>query len=575
MNVTFRRLLLASTAATIIGYGGNAAAQSSIAVATGVLTIAAGLEAYTAANSQLSDGTTVDATVATVGTLTVDVTDAAAVTVGQTMLNNSVSALARLNQTTQTVNVQSPLPADGALTGAIVATTTTASTFAGVAMLNMQNALDTAQVTANITSAPISLTVAALGMTGDAIAAANQIVADVLVNDAVNSLTATGTAGGNLAVPAAIASVQTATQTAAINAEASIAGATTGVAIDLSALTAAFTGNAVVENNAVAARVGVNTAQNELVAGSATSTANGIGLAIGLDPSLATAAGVASFVADYGVANAQVASGIGADANILAGIMTITLPVAQDVTGTASVAGNTILADAGVNTATNRAIVNTAGLLTASVGVGSAQSLTDDTNVFNANVTTATLTIKGGQFDNASEAFIQGNTVAARFAGNDATNVLGLTNTASLVNSQAAIVGFQVNTDVTATATVGTATLEIDVNAAASDGRALQVTGNTVEASGVLNRQTNLMVVSGGPAFGAAGQAASQLVSSQQQTNNGSVTSTVTSATMAVTSGSGPTASVFAANNTIRASAMGNVSSNTISNTARSFSLGR
>ncbi len=589
MTLTFRRLLLASTAATVIGYSGTAAAQTAeIDVASGAVTIAAGLEAFNVANSQVTDGATAVATVVTTGTLTGSVTDAAAVTVNQTLLANTVSALARLNQTTNTVQIQSPLAAGP--TGAVeVNATIVAATENGVSLLNMQTQSDPVQALANVTDALMSLTVNAAGLTGaNAVIAESSVVADVLMNDAVNSLTATGS-GGNLAVPAALASVQRVNQvTTAVDATATVG--TAAITVDLSLLTDALTGNAVIENNAVAARAGVNSAANELVAGSAAAPANGLGTAITLNPADASAGGVGTagagtaVNADYAVANFQTALGVGAVATITSADLTVLLPAAQDIVGgIASVSGNTILADANLNTATNRAIVTTAGVAGPSVAVGSAQFLDPNapagTNAFNAEVTNATLTIGGGQFDGDSDALVQGNTVAARFAGNVATNVLGLTGSGSLANGQAAIVGYQevapTNNAVAATAEVDTALLEINVNAAASTGNALSATGNTVEASAVLNNQTNLMVVSGGPAFGATARAPSQLVSSTQLITSASVTSTVDNATVNIVSGSGPTASVTAANNAIRASAMGNVSSNTISNTARSFSLGR
>jgi len=271
MTRTFRKLLLATSAVTMIGYAGAASAQSSIDASTGAtagaITIAAGLEAMMVGNSQI--GVTTDATTNVTGTVTTDVTGGV-LTTPQTNVNSVIETLSRLNQATNTVQGDVTTPGTAA-TGAVSITPGTSVTAnVGAGIVSFQD-IQTTLATATNTNGAVTTTVDGTSINQATTVASSRIVADALANDVSNSVNVTGT-GGALGTQAAIASLQNADGLGAV--EATIAtGASVGAVMGTTGLLA--DGTVTVSGNVVGARAGLNQAANELVVGNG-SAASGL-----------------------------------------------------------------------------------------------------------------------------------------------------------------------------------------------------------------------------------------------------------------------------------------------------------
>lgn len=598
----FRTMLLASTALVATGFVSAASAQSTIDNA-GVISVAAGLEGFVAATSQLGSSadfnaevTGADQTIDQTGTTIID---------PQTIFGNDVTAETRLNQTTATVNVAAP--DGGTFTGATsVASATGVSIDAGVGIASSQTVTDAGDVTANVgaTAAPVSnsITLTAPTITGDIVLGGNQTIADALANDAMNSVNATANGTGNLSIPVAIANLQTFTPDA--DGTSVSAGSFGDMTVTLGSGNTSLTGDVRLDENVIGSRAGMNAATNELVAGAADGTAQG-GLAGTLDATdLDTSGAIDSFIADFSIASLQVidagTDGATTPADTFANIASTTegvvsldvQPLTVVADGTELTArGNSILSEALGNDVTNRAIVTTDGLNGVSVGVASAQEITgDDTlsgdtsaqaNFDLSAFTTGEISIDGGTTlgtaggELASVTVdLSGNRIGAEAAGNQALNIAAVTSTGSLGGSTGYVAGVQTATNLDAAAVVNTANVVANfaeiANGTTGDASAT-LNGNAVFATAALNTQTNILQNSGSSAF----DGSTMVSTSRQNITGGSVSALVGAADISLAGVADSSAIGNVSNNSVLASASGNVSTTSITNRSAGFSFTR
>jgi filamentous hemagglutinin len=582
-NRRLRHLMFASTALVAVNLASVASAQSTIDDA-GIISIAAGLDGFIAATSQLGDGTTLAIGSNVTGEVTIDVTDPASITVDQTIFGTMIEATTRLNQATNTVDV-SVADTGVAFTGstdidlatAAPADQITMNAAAGILNRQVIDGVDT-DITAEIQGAAggvVEILIDTLAIGGDLTASGNQIVADALGNDAANTMTVSGAGGAPLQDPVAIANLQSIEGTAVDITATVDAGL---VQIDTSAAVASdITGDISLDTNVIAARAGANTATNQITAG------NGTGYVVGtvagtLDPSaLDTVDIIGAFTADIGIASLQnIDAGLTVQAEVTNGQVLAVLDATDTVTGAnVSLVGNQILAAAQGNTVTNRAFATVGGVDGVSVGVASLQDFagaaTGTATTIGSTVAAAEISLTGGEFEINGEIDISGNKVAATTTANEAQNVISLSSAGILGGSQAAAVGRQIATDVIATADVDGAILNASVNAAGVVGDAVRMNDNTVLASAALNSLSNVVFGSGSSALSSN----TLIASGRQEISGGSVIATLASAELGIISGTGATASGTMTNNTLSAVATGNVASNTIVNRTASFSFTR
>jgi len=572
MTRTFRKLLLATSAVTMIGYAGAASAQSSIDASTGAtagaITIAAGLEAMMVGNSQI--GVTTDATTNVTGTVTTDVTGGV-LTTPQTNVNSVIETLSRLNQATNTVQGDVTTPGTAA-TGAVSITPGTSVTAnVGAGIVSFQD-IQTTLATATNTNGAVTTTVDGTSINQATTVASSRIVADALANDVSNSVNVTGT-GGALGTQAAIASLQNADGLGAV--EATIAtGASVGAVMGTTGLLA--DGTVTVSGNVVGARAGLNQAANELVVGNG-SAASGLNSGNGIEAASLTGftGDVASFDADYAIANSQVATLTGGVTSTIDGFgVGASLAAATAVAANVSVLGNQVTSDAVANSATNRLVASVDSINPAVAAVGSVQSNTgtDVTSTITTGalgIGDATFLAIGGVMAANTTFTVADNTVSATAVSNRANNVLGLNSSGGMAGSIGAVAGNQYVDTVTANASVTAADVGAFTSGSAPTS-AVDVLNNQVLASAALNSQTNLVVGSG-----ATGYSPASLVATNTQYATASTsTATIGDGNIAGLSAAGDV-SVTAANNTIKAMASANVATNTVANTSRSFSFGR
>lgn len=597
----FRRVLMASTALVAAGFVSAASAQSTIDSA-GVISVAAGLEGFVAATSQLGSGADFNAEV-TGADQTIDLTGTTIID-PQTIFGNDVTAETRLNQTTATVNVAAP--DGGTFTGATaVASATGVSINAGVGIASLQTVTDAGDVTANVGTAvaPVtnSITLTAPTVTGDIVLGGNQTIADALANDAMNSVNATSNGGGNMSMPAAIANLQTFTPDA--DGTSVSAGSFGDVKVTLGTGNTSLTGDVRLDENVIGSRAGVNTATNELVAGTTDGTAQG-GLVGTLSATAVDASGaIGSFVADFSIASLQVidagTDGATTPADTFANIASTTQGVVSlDVQagtvvddGTELTArGNTILSEALGNDVTNRGIVTTDGLNGVSVGVASAQEITGDPTLTGATAaqanfdlsayTTGEITIDGGALNTAGGELasvtvdLSGNRIGAEASGNQALNIAAVTSTGSLSGSTGYVAGRQTATNLDVGAVVDSADIVANfaeiANGTTGDASAT-LNGNEVFATAALNTQTNILQNTGSSAFGTS----TMVGTSRQNITGGSVSALVGAADISLAGGTASSAIGSVSNNTVLASATGNVATTSITNRSAGFNFTR
>jgi hypothetical protein len=582
---TLRTALLASSAIIAVSLSSMANAQSTIA-ADGTISVAAALDGFLAATSQLGTGADLAATV-TGADRSLSPTSSTSITNDQTILGNEVTAQTRLNQST--VNLAVSTPAGSGFTGATAledgGATSVASMDAGIGILSLQDAAGgaTAQTySATVTSGNNTIAADAPTISGVLALGGNQTIADVLVNDATNTITATAGGTGNVNVPAAIANLQVITPgtDATDGFDIDIAATVTGANTVTLTNTTALSGDVRLDENAIGARAGANTAVNDLFAGGADGGAIG-GLTGTLSSAaLDTAGKITSFVGDFTVANLQMlektAGATGTDASgavnlnaITTGSVGLTAPVGAVTTSTLITArSNTIVSEAAGNTATNRAIVTTEGLDGVSVGVASAQEATGLGTADITASTTGNITMTGGELA-STVVDMSGNTIGANAVANEALNVAAITSTGSLGGSTGYVAGRQTATDMEVAATVASG--DITANFAEAAGGSVTMSGNNVYATAALNTQSNIAQNIGSSAFGASTMAST----SRQAIVGGGVTATITSADIGLTSIGDTSTTTSIANNAVMASATGNVSTTSISNRNASFSFTR
>lgn len=595
----FRNFLLAGTALVAVNAGSIAIAQSTID-ADGTIDVSSALEGFIAATSQLGTATELSSTV-TGGDRSIDLTETATISDDQSIFGNDVTAQTRLNQSTATLSVSTPESATS-LTGATILTdgaTPATSIDAGVGIVSLQDSAGESSLTAadqtfsaTVTSGSNSITLNAPTVSGAVTLGGNEAIADVLVNDATNTISASASGTGNVNLPVAIANLQTitpgddsTTNDFDVNINATATASNTVVIDSTNTLLSA---DVRIDENTIGARAGANTAVNDLFAGDADGAALG-SISGTLDSAaLDTSGAIASFVADFAVANLQrleqAANGAGA-VNVTAttdGAMELTLAPATVTSSTPvlSLSSNTILSDATGNTATNRSVVTTEGLNGVSVGVASVQeasglnTLTGDI----AAITTGPIMISGaagtsgtagGKLDSTT-VNMSGNTIGANAVGNEALNIAAVTSTGSLDGSTNYVAGRQTANDMSILATVTNG--DITANFAEIDGTStVAMNGNNVYATAALNTQTNMAQNTGSSAFGGTLMAST----SRQEIVGGSVASLITSADVSLNGVAASTVPTSITNNTILASATGNVSTTSISNRSTGFSFMR
>lgn len=598
-KMKFRNFLLAGTALVAVNAGSIAIAQSTID-ADGTIDVSSALEGFIAATSQLGTATELSSTV-TGGDRSIDLTETATISDDQSIFGNDVTAQTRLNQSTATLSVSTPESATS-LTGATILTdgaTPATSIDAGVGIVSLQDSAGESSLTAadqtfsaTVTSGSNSITLNAPTVSGAVTLGGNEAIADVLVNDATNTISASASGTGNVNLPVAIANLQTitpgddsTTNDFDVNINATATASNTVVIDSTNTLLSA---DVRIDENTIGARAGANTAVNDLFAGDADGAALG-SISGTLDSAaLDTSGAIASFVADFAVANLQsleqAANGAGA-VNVTAttdGAMELTLAPATVTSSTPvlSLSSNTILSDATGNTATNRSVVTTEGLNGVSVGVASVQeafglnTLTGDI----AAITTGPIMISGaagtsgtagGKLDSTT-VNMSGNTIGANAVGNEALNIAAVTSTGSLDGSTNYVAGRQTANDMSILATVTNG--DITANFAEIDGTStVAMNGNNVYATAALNTQTNMAQNTGSSAFGGTLMAST----SRQEIVGGSVASLITSADVSLNGVAASTVPTSITNNTILASATGNVSTTSISNRSTGFSFMR
>lgn len=597
---SLRSALLAGTALVAVSIGNVASAQSTID-ADGTIVVSAALEGFVAATSQLGTATDLSATV-TGGDRSIDLTGTA-ISDDQSIFGNDVTAQTRLNQSTATLSVSTPESAttlSGAtlLTDGAASAAPAASIDAGVGIVSLQDSAVVGTATgdqtfsATVTSGSNSITLDAPTVSGAVTLGGNEAIADVLVNDATNTISASAGGTGNVNVPVAISNLQTITPGADattndfdVNINASTTASNTVVIDSTNTL---LSDDVRIDENTIGARAGANTAVNDLFAGDAEGAALG-SLSGTLDATaLDTSGAVASFVADFAVANLQRleqgTNGNGA-VNVTAttvGAMELTLAPATVTSSSPelSLSSNTILSDAAGNTATNRAVVTTEGLNGVSVGVASVQEasgLDTVTGDIAANTTgpimisgaAGTAGTAGGKLDGTT-VNMSGNTIGANAVGNEALNIAAVTSTGSLDGSTSYVAGRQTANDMSIMATVTNG--DITANFAEIAGTStVAMNGNDVYATAALNTQTNMAQNTGSSAFGGTSMAST----SRQEIVGGSVASLITSADISLIGVAASTVPTSIANNTVLASATGNVSTTSISNRSSNFSFTR
>jgi len=577
MTRTFRKFLLATSAVTMIGYAGAASAQTAVIdTTTGLATIAAGVEAMLVQNSQ----TAVDALSesAATGAITTDVTGED-ITADQTNVNSVISTLSRLNQATNTVTGDVTTPST-ALTGSTaIDPLATVSIDAGAGIVSFQTNSGAGSATATNTSPEVTTTVTDTGVyTGATTVQSASVVADALMNDVSNSVTITGAAGA-LATPAAIANLQIAGGTG----EASATIVTSAlVGADLSGVADMTAGGDVnVLDNAVAARAGVNQATNELVVGNG-SAASGLGLTPSLAPVTVsdTAGTIDAFVADYAVANSQVVNTLdgGVTAQIDSFGVGAILGAATTLDQNVNVSGNQVITEASANQAVNRAIVSVDSIEAATVGVVSAQTITATDVLSKIDGASNVIGIGGDLTDLTAAGGVTDGSVLT--VANNTVSASGVANKATNIlglTSSGGIAG--------STATVvgnqfaDTVTVTGEITSASIGVNTNDVAG----VEGIANVTGNQVLASAAlnsqtnliVANGGTGYSPASLVASNTQLADAS-TSTATITLAGISATSGSgNMALTAANNTIKAMASANVATNTVANTSRSFSFGR
>jgi hypothetical protein len=587
--------MLASTALVAVGFASSASAQSVIDTSDGSMTVAAGLDGFVSATSQISTGTDVTAEV-TAADSQINQTSLTDINTNQTIFGDAAAAVARLNQGTNTLTISAPEDiVAGTPTGSTAITASSDVTInAATGILSQQKIIGDAAggdvtATTGATGAPVafSIDLASPIVSGNVINSGNEAVADALANDVMNTLTVTGPGNGSLDSPAAIANLQTIKPGDTPNISAVTAGAYGDVTVAIVGAAGSITGSIGLDQNTVAGRAAANTAVNDLFAGSADSTAQGSLTGSLVSSAVETGGAIVGFVADFGIANLQMIDEGAADADNLLITSTVEGNVAFGVDAAAAISspeislrGNSILSDASGNAATNRGIVTTSGVNGVSVGIASLQEFDGSlaVNDVTATVTSGTVSFGGNVTDptaaagilTAVDVTLSDNEIGAAASGNEALNVAAVTSTGSLGGSQSYVSGRQVAKEVGISAV--TTGADIIANVANADtGSTLVLNNNAVFSTAALNTQTNILQNSGASNLGRA----TMVSTSQQEITGGSSSALVTASKIAAIGTTDSLATGTLTGNTVLASATGNVSTSSITNRSSGFSFSR
>jgi len=543
--------------ATISGLG--------VDTTTGLLTLQSGLAAVTGTSNL------------TLGIETVDDAGAEIVNASQLSVSGNTNvALAQQNTGSSTLSVSGTSIEGnrdiGTLADARLLTDT------GVLAANADNALGNRQVSEGDVNATAN-TLANISAIGGAAAAAfnsnlelsgNTTQAIGGANIGTNTLRLTADTG--LTANAALTSDQSSDSAVTGSAVFGVANAAVGD-IEPNSITFAgtITGSSLaMDDNVALSSARGNEALNTLDA-SATSILRTP--ATGTSASFDSVAESINSTADFALTSRQVQTGaVASDARILTAIT----GAAADEVGTSSlsISGNFADTTAEGNRATNRVALNTGGALSAGAAITSFQQSTGAIDSFGQ--LRAVIGAGTGELGdiNSSSLEIRDNTVIARAAANDVTNVLnaragttvtgfgavgsgvlnGGTDIATATADFAMVNRQDSSSAVTARAsfTDGNAS-DLAIRTAALDGSSVAIGGNRLVADAVGNRAVSRMEVGGTNLSGVS------VASVNAQTNSGAVTSRVDSARLASLSGAVTGSSVGLNGNTLSASAGGNV----------------
>lgn len=600
-QISGKTLLFASSALVAAGVAMPASAQSTIDNA-GVISVTAGLEGFIAATSQRGTGADLSSEV-TAADQIINQADGTEISTPQTIFGNDMTAETRLNQSTTDVAGEVP-DTTTTFTGATsVGADGAISIDAGLGVVSQQDVTGgggagnvfSSAVGADGAPATNTATVSAPTVSGNVTVSGNQTVADTLVNDAQNTVNVTGAGDGALAAPGAIANSQSVTPES--DQDITVSSASYGDAIiDVTGGDTSVSGDLRLDENAIGARAATNTAVNELVAGTADSPLEGGFAATPADRLTAgdiASGAIAEFDADLGIANLQ-SIGIAdtgetettatTEGTLNIGLSNAATAGTENVSSSLiSARGNSILSEASGNVATNRALATTNGIEGVSVGVASLQEQTGVDSTGNVAATTtglivvddgtlAATAVQAGELDGVT-VDLSGNRIGAEATSNEALNVAAVTSTGSLGGAESYVAGSQAATDVTVDATVLDAAV-VGAFDTANAGSSAALNNNEVFAMSALNTQTNVLQNTGSSGFGAS----TMVGTSKQSISGGSSDALVTASLMELVTGDTSnegTATASLTNNSVLASATGNVSSTSISNRSARFSFSR
>lgn len=436
---------------------------------------------------------------------------------------------------------------DGTVASAASASAgTAANVVADIAVANLQNSND------------ITLSATTTGDVGMALGAVSDGSALTLTKNTIGALAQSNSATNTLALAstnltgmsAGVASSQATDGTVDATAQAPVTGAFSIVA-DSAANTPV-----VLSNNAFSAVAGMNEAFNTLSAAGASLLGRGGSPAslVGDASTTASTTGV-----DFSVVNAQ--SGVGS-VSALADPGTIGF-TGSLTGGSLSITGNTVLARASVNTASNELTLAATSSLAATAVVNNVQemdSLVTATVVDSANAPSllgAALTAGG-----ASTVAVSDNRVTARATGNLASNALNATALSGISSSgSTALPTFAVLNQQRTQGSIEAELNGTNLGAALNGtGGSTSVQGNQMVALAYGNSVDNVISMSALP--GSLNTASAAITNVQY--NMASITATVSGASMVASGTVSGAGSVNVSGNTITAQVVGNRSVNSI-----------
>lgn len=505
------------------------------------------------ASRQVTSDSAVDAS--TIGNVTLvasDVTSSALTMSGNTVKSTSLGNVATNQVSLAGTNATGSSAAVSTASSATAGTS--ASAVADVALANLQ---DSSNITLSATTVgSAGITVGAVGPQTGANSALtlsdNTISALAQSNSASNTLALAST---NLnGMSAGVASSQRTVGTVEATVSAADPVVSTSAAFLIDAASATST-PVVLSNNTFSAVAGMNEAFNTLTAEGAVL----LGRGSTTDPTLdvASTTGV-----DFSVVNAQ--SGEGA-VSALADPGTIGFTGAL-TGGSLSIAGNTVLARASVNTASNQLTLAATNRLEATAAVNNVQNMD---SVVSATVVESTIepSLLGANLDavgGASTVSVSDNRVTAQATGNIASNALnatavsGISSSGSSVQPTFAVLNSQ-TTQATGSidAVLNGTTLGATLN---GTGGSTSVQGNQMVALAYGNSVDNVIGMSALP--GGLNTASAAITSVQY--NMASISATVSGVSMVGSGTVSGTGAVNVSGNTVTAQVVGNRSVSSI-----------